>query len=90
MCKRARRTPGTAEREASVAQISASVAPRTPHAGARDPARVRPQTTLPTAFSRAIDRESHAGLSNSLKSLYSIALNPPQIFLKPTQNLPQT
>ena len=30
MCKRARRTPGTAEREASVAQTSASVAPRAP------------------------------------------------------------
>ena len=33
----------------------------------RQAARVAPQTTLLTAFSRAIDRESHAGLSNSLK-----------------------
>ena len=67
MCKRARRTPGTAEREAPVAEIIASDARRSPHAGGRGGMSVARQTTLPTAFSRAIDRESHAGLGNSLK-----------------------
>ena len=69
MWKRARRTPGTAEREASVAHLLASEARRDFARGGRGGARgTRPATPL-TAFSRAIDRESLAGLNNSLKLL---------------------
>ena len=50
-----------------VAEMLASEARHTLHAGGRGGAPVAWQTTLPTAFSRAIDRESHAGLGNSLK-----------------------
>ena len=53
-----------------VAEMLASEARHAPHAGARPGAPGAPQTTLPTAFSRAIDRESHAGLGNSLKSYH--------------------
>ena len=63
MCKRARRTLGTAEREASVAHLLASEA-------RRDRTRPRVSRAAETplyAFSRAIDRESLAGLGNSLK-----------------------
>ena len=70
MCKRARRTPGTAEREASVAHLLASEArhARTRgQAGARGGAPAARTTTPLYAFSRAIDRESLAGLGNSLK-----------------------
>ena len=51
-----------------VAEMLASETRQPSHAGARRGTPVARQTTLPTAFSRAIDRESHAGLGNSLKS----------------------
>ena len=63
MCKILKRTHGAAARSPPVAEIIASEARRPPHAGAS----VARTTTLPTAFSRSIDRESHAGLGNSLK-----------------------
>ena len=50
-----------------VADLQASEARHPAHAEGRRGPRGAPQTTLPTAFSRAIDRESHAGLGNSLK-----------------------
>ena len=50
-----------------VAEMLASETRRSSHAGVPGGAPVARQTTLPTAFSRAIDRESRAGLGNSLK-----------------------
>ena len=66
----ARRTPGTAEREASVAHLLASEARRDRargHVRARQGTSVARTETPLYAFSRAIDRESLAGLGNSLK-----------------------
>ena len=72
MCNPARRTPGTAEREASVAEMLASEARHPLRAGGRGGARFPRTKTLLYAFSRAIDRESLAGLGNSLKLLLDV------------------
>ena len=63
MCKTARRTHGTAARSVPVADLLASEARHTLTSGHVSRAR----ETLLYAFSQAIDRESLAGLGNSLK-----------------------
>ena len=70
MCKNEKRTHGTAARSPPVAEMLASEARRDRtrgHAGARGGTPAARTTTPLYAFSRAIDRESHAGLGNSLK-----------------------
>ena len=56
MCKSSRRTHSTAARSVPVAEMLASEARRSPHAGVRGGTRGAWQTTLATAFSQAIDR----------------------------------
>ena len=63
MCKNEKRTHGTAATGVPVAEMLASEARRSPRQATPG---VRTATPL-TAFSRAIDRESLAGLGNSLK-----------------------
>ena len=70
MCKNEKRTHGTAATGPPVAEMIASEARHTftrGPAGARGGARVARTETPLYAFSRAIDRESLAGLGNSLK-----------------------
>ena len=70
MCKNEKRTHGTAARSPPVAEMIASEArqPRTSgHVRPREAASVARTETPLYAFSRAIDRESLAGLGNSLK-----------------------
>ena len=78
MCKSARRTPGTAEREASVADLIASEA-RRDRASGRVSTTSDSRTETPLcAFSQAIDRESLAGLGNYLKSFQRTQVAPLQ------------
>ena len=67
MCKRARRTHGTAARSVPVAQMLASEARRARASGPHEATSGARTTTPLTAFSRAIDRESLAGLGYSFK-----------------------
>ena len=70
MCKIEKRTHGTAARSPPVAHLLASEArrPRTSvHVSARQATSGLRTTTPLYAFSRAQDRESLAGLGNSLK-----------------------
>ena len=70
MYKSARRTHGTAARSVPVADLLASEARRDRtrgHVRAREGTRCTRTKTPLYAFSRAIDRESLAGLCNSLK-----------------------
>ena len=85
MCKSARRTHGTAARSVPVAHLLASEA-------RRDRARVHVNLAAETplyAFSRAIDRESLAGLCNSLKLLLGNR-NKPNCFIIKFHPLPPT
>ena len=67
MCKNEKRTRGTAATGVPVAEMLASEARHTLARGARGGTSVARTTTPLYAFSRAIDRESLAGLCNSLK-----------------------
>ena len=68
MCKRAWRTPGTAEREASVADLLASEARHDPPT---DRVRSAADDLANSLFPGDRFGESHAGLGDSLK-LYTI------------------
>ena len=68
MCKNEKRTHGTAATGVPVAEMLASGARHESARGGRQGGALSARTTTPLyAFSRAIDRESLAGLGNSLK-----------------------
>ena len=70
MCKNEKRTHGTAATGVPVAEMLASEARRSRTRGVRGGPRLARTTTPLYAFSRAIDRESHAGLGNSSNNCF--------------------
>ena len=72
MCKSARRTSGTLHGKRPCRWFASQWSTGRSRARARQHPSAAPPTTPLTAFSRAIDRESHAGLGNSLKIILTV------------------